>query len=177
MTEIQDTNSIEQLIHRRSTIKAIGMTLLFLSGIVVFNLTFDIVKLMTDNPLNLPQEGEMHPEFNTFLRNATMMTVGMFLVALLYASCAIGLLKFKQWSLLLFHALSLVLVVVFAGLLIVIYIAGPPALLQTPGTNGHLEIFGMLMRSQTGILLMFVLWIIVRVNILLFRKEYRKEFK
>jgi heme/copper-type cytochrome/quinol oxidase subunit 3 len=176
MTEIQDSNAIDQLIHRRSTVKAIGMTMLFITGIVIFNLAFDIVKLLTENPLSLPQE-EIRQEFDSMLRNATMMTVAMFLVALLYATCGMGLMKFKQWSLLLFHALSLVLVVVFVGLLIVIYIQGRPSLFQTRGANDQLEIFGMLMRSQTGILLMFVLWIIVRVNILLFRKEYRREFK
>jgi CHASE2 domain-containing sensor protein len=175
MSETIKQNTIEQIINRRSTIKAIGWTMLVFAGITTYELAWSIIGLLGANPLHIEQTEPFNHEMESFVRNAAIIIVGLFLVSLVFSICAIGMLKWKRWAVLVFHALSLVLIIVIFGLLIYVYIM-PTDTASLPANEIH-EMFGLLMQARTGIFFMIVLWVITRVNILLYRYDYRKEFR
>jgi hypothetical protein len=169
----QDT--IEQIINRRSTIKAIGWTMLVFTGIVTYLLAWSIIELLNVEPMFTELSEAHNREMESLIRNGTIMIVGSFLVSLVFSICAVGMLKWKRWAVLLFHALSLVMITVIFGLVIYIYIV--PIDMSSQAPKIHINMFSILMQSQTGIFFMIVLWVIARVNILLYKKDYRKEFR
>lgn len=173
--EIQEPSTLNDVINRRSTIKGVAYAMLFIAGIATYELAWTLAGLITQSPVDIDQDAAMRDDMNRFVRNAMITTVGTFLVTLVYTICAIGLLKLKQWASLLFHALSLVLAVVISGLFIYIYFVYPASPLLPD--SSHIDMLGILIRSQVGILITIILWIIVRVNMLFLSKAYRHEFK
>ncbi len=180
---------MDEKINRLSNIKAIGWTTLIIFGTVTLWLLFQIAgTILFDNSIDSLTAGqEEFQEATRDMRNATIQlrvilsaTAGL---TLLTSISALGLLRLKNWGLILYHTSTMiVLLALLGGLGYYIYIVQSEMnerynqALDTGISPNFIAAQNYSTISYGTFLLLFS-WMLTRANLFLSKKDNRNEFR
>ena len=162
-------------VERISNIKATAWTtviLFSLAGYLIFSNYLLGALLLRDGNTAASYEAGMFQYLDRVL--LISMVVVLYMVLVVYG--AMGLLKLRLNGLIVFHATTILLIVLIIAF--VIYNTVSLASLTTSDNKtvrntNHFQLFQVI--SYQTVLLVFA-WVLVKVNLMLMRKEYRNEF-
>lgn len=171
-----------------SNIKSIGWATLIVFSILEYLIIirFIITFLIKNNPL-FPEFQE-DKEFAEALSEIDSSVTSYFIILIIVLAFlslinigAVGLLKLKNWGLIIFHSTSIILICsIIVGLAYATYSYKsddnlPLNNIDVP-VNEYLETVQYVSFIGYGTLLLAITWILTRANILLIRRDYRIMF-
>ena len=178
--------NITPIINIKSNIKALGWILIFVFGCVFLYSAFSIaggVLVQIYQPVELHADDPHAQEFSDIFN----LILNVYLVALLISIFMIvagkSILKYKLWSVYLFHFVSIIIVL---GILIGIvymyfeFIDKSTTYQRMAISETSSRFSDMMIKLQFifyGTFGLFIAWVMTRMNLLLIRKDYRKYFK
>lgn len=178
---------LDERIDRLSTIKAIGWTTLLIFGFVVllaiYYLGGTFIITFPSLAEGLDVEAEEIAEMSTMINQFRAMLVLFGLVTLTTSLGGIGLLRFKNWGLILFQSTTIVYIFLIIGglayYIISIKMEAVPSFDDLPDDPVR-HYFDVARSYQTigyGTFSLLTAWILTRTNILLSKGIYRQEFR
>ena len=167
---------MEEKINRAATIKAIAWTsMVFFSiaGYIVFSNYF-VPPLMALTDLKLV-DADMGIGARTDLVRG-MVTSGAILIFFLFAIYgANGLAQRSVNGLAIYHATTLSMIVVLVGFSVYYSIEEEPW--NIPGNASYAGLLQLMKTVSIAVAELVFIWLLARANLLLWRLEYRKEFR
>jgi hypothetical protein len=172
-----------------SNIKSVGWATLIVFSILEYLILirFIITFLIKNNPL-FPEFHEDNKEFAEALSEIDSSVTSYFIILIIILAFlsltnigAVGLIKLKNWGLIIFHSTSIILICsIIVGLAYATYSYKSNDNLPLNNINvpvdEYLETVQYVSFIGYGTLLLVITWILTRANILLIRRDYRIMF-
>lgn len=169
-----------RIIHIISNIKAIGwVTILVFSSVLYYCIYSLIGAYLINEAKNsmLSPVDMVDPDINEMTELLTQLTLiftALGLISIVGIFIGRGLLKIKKWAFRGFHILSIsVGILILAGVAYLLF----QQYTMPPDKSSMIHIGFKVQTISLGTLGLLITWLITKVNILLFRKEYKIEMK
>ena len=179
---------MDEKVDRLTNIKAIGWTTLIIFGITTLWIAFQIIgTVVFDNSIGMIAGQEEFKEAATEMKNTiNQMRAILFIIGgltLLTTIGSLGLLKLRNWGLILYQSLTIVIIIsLLSGLVYYVY-----SLKTQMGQQSiHALDFGMTEDFKAaqkykiieyGTFLLLFSWMLTRANIFLSKSDNRREFQ
>jgi len=166
-----------------SNIRVVGWTALTIFGILALWLAFQLIGILIfGNFINeaLMDVNEADQTLNELNAKVTFVwtTISIgFGLTLLTTISSIGLIKLKNWGLILFHSSSILIIIGLLSGLVYLIIEFRSHSWIDMKIGGSISSFSRFSLIRDGIFILLFAWLLTRANILLGNKIYRTEFK
>jgi hypothetical protein len=165
-------------LERVSNIKATAWTTLLVFSFLGYVLLTEILKGMLTATFIVPSIDDVGDESLRALKPALILAWASLAYIGLVVYGAIGLLKQRLNGLIIFQATTLILVLALVGYAWYVF-----TMIEIPVGDDENDIvashfyFGMFQAISYLIIILIIAWTLTKVNLMLFRKEYRNEFE